>query len=71
MTLQAAPYARSLMEFCQDYSTFFISQGRNRTEHARQYLSGLLGDMRCKNIERIGGKVADNRFPTVSRKNRD
>ena len=53
------------MEFCQDYSTFFISQGRNRTEHARQYLSGLLGDIRRKNIERIGEKVADVSYQWV------
>ena len=53
------------MEFCQDYSTFFISQGRNRTEHARQYLSGLLGDIRRKNIERIGEKVADVSYQSV------
>ena len=53
------------MEFCQDYSTFFISQGRNRTDHARQYLSGLLGDIRRKNIERIGEKVADVSYQSV------
>ena len=57
--------ARSFMEFCQDYSTLFISQGRNRTEHARQYLSGLLGDIRGKNIERIGEKVADVNYQSV------
>ena len=57
--------ARSFMEFCQDYSPFFISQGRNRTEHARQYLSGLLGDIRRKNIERIGEKVADVSYQSV------
>ena len=53
------------MEFCQDYSTFFISQRGNRTEHARQYLSGLLGDIRRKNIERIGQKVADLSYQSV------
>jgi len=53
------------MEFCQDYSPFFISQGRNRTDHARQYLSGLLGDIRRKNIERIGEKVADVSYQSV------
>ena len=53
------------MEFCQDYSTFFISQGRNRTDHARQYLSGLLGEIRRKNIERIGEKVADVSYQWV------
>lgn len=45
------------MDFCEDYSGYFISQERSRTEHARQYLSGLLGDIRRKNIERIGEKV--------------
>ena len=53
------------MEFCQDYSNYFISQGRNRVEHARQYLTGLLGDIRRKNIERIGEKVEDVNYQSV------
>ena len=53
------------MEFCQDYSPFFISQGRNRTEHERQYLTGLLGDIRRKNIERIDEKVADVSYQSI------
>lgn len=53
------------MEFCDDYSSYFISQGRNRTLHARQYLSGLLGDIRRKNIERIGEKVDQVDYQSV------
>ncbi len=53
------------MEFCDDYSGYFISQGRNRTEHARQYLSGLLGDIRRKNIERIGEKIDQVDYQSV------
>jgi len=53
------------MGFCEDYSSFFISQGRNRSLHARQYLSGLLGDIRRKNIERIGEEVAELDYQSV------
>jgi len=53
------------MGFCNDYSGHFISQGRNRTTHARQYLSGLLGDIRRKNIERIGEQVAEVDYQSV------
>ena len=57
--------ARSFMDFCQDYSRYFISQGRNRSEHARQYLTGLLGDIRRKNIESIGEKVDGVNYQSV------
>lgn len=53
------------MDFCHDYSGHFISQGRNRSAHARQYLSGLLGDIRRKNIERIGEQVAEVDYQSV------
>ena len=53
------------MDFCEDYSSYFISQGRNRTLQARQYLSGLLGDIRRKNIERIGEKVDEVDYQSV------
>ena len=53
------------MDFCEDYSGFFISQGRNRNLHAKQYLSGLLGDVRRKNIERIGEEVAEVDYQSV------
>ena len=53
------------MGFCENYSGFFISQGRNRSLHARQYLSGLLGDVRRKNIERIGEEVAEVDYQSV------
>jgi len=53
------------MDFCQDYSGHFISQGRNRSTHARQYLSGLLSDIRRKNIERIGEQVAEVDYQSV------
>ena len=53
------------MGFCEDYSSYFISQGRNRTEQARQYLSGLLSDIQRKNIERIGEKVDEFDYQSV------
>jgi len=53
------------MDFCEDYSGHFISQGHNRSTHARQYLSGLLGDIGRKNIERIGEQVAEVDYQSV------
>ena len=51
--------ARSFMGFCENYSGFFIFQGHNRSLHSRQYLSGLLGDVRRKNIGRMGEELAE------------
>jgi SRSO17 transposase len=45
------------MEFCESFSGHFISQGMNSVEHARHYLSGLLGKQRRKNIETIENDI--------------
>jgi len=39
------------------YSTHFIGQGMNSVEHARHYVTGLLGKQRRKNIETIENDV--------------
>lgn len=54
--------ARRFMEFCEDYSRFFVVRGKDVSEHARSYLSGLLGTQRRKNIGRIGEDVAESNY---------
>ena len=54
--------ARYFMDFCQSYSHHFISQGMNSVDHARHYLSGLLGTQRRKNIETIHNDVAHSDY---------
>jgi len=44
------------------YSEHFISQGMNGVQHARHYVSGLLGRQRRKNIESIGHDVAGSDY---------
>lgn len=43
--------------FCDMYSSHFIQQGMNSVDHARHYVSGLLGTQRRKNIETIENDV--------------
>ena len=50
------------MEFCESYSRHFVSQGMNSAKHARDYLSGLLGKQRRKNIETIENDVSDSDY---------
>ncbi len=50
------------MEFCGQYSSHFIGQGRNSVSHARHYLSGLLGTQRRKNIETIENDVSGSDY---------
>lgn len=54
--------ARFFMDFCQQYSHHFVGQGMNSVEHARHYLSGLLGTQRRKNIETIHNDVAQSDY---------
>lgn len=53
---------RRFVEFCDMYSEYFIGQGMNGVEHARHYVSGLLGTVRRKNIETIGNDVAGSDY---------
>jgi SRSO17 transposase len=50
------------MDFCGDYSRHFVARGRDSNEHAKHYLSGLLGTQRRKNIGRIGEDVAASNY---------
>lgn len=44
------------------YEKFFVVRGKALGEHARHYLSGLLGTQRRKNIERIESDVAESDY---------
>lgn len=50
------------MGFCEKYERHFIGQGRNSVGHARDYLTGLLGTQRRKNIETIENDVAESDY---------
>ena len=50
------------MEFCRRYDHHFIAQGRNSVEHARHYITGLMGTQRSKNIETIENDVAGSDY---------
>jgi SRSO17 transposase len=50
------------MDFCGDYSRHFVLRGNDSNEHAKHYLSGLLGTQRRKNIGRIGEDVAESNY---------
>lgn len=54
--------ARRFMELTQDYGRHFVVHRRDVSEHARSYLSGLLGTQRRKNIGRIGEDVAESNY---------
>lgn len=54
--------ARRFMDFCGQYSSHFVGQGRNSISHARHYLSGLLGTQRRKNIETIENDVSGSDY---------
>jgi SRSO17 transposase len=50
------------MGFCDDFSHHFVVKGRDVGEHARSYLSGLVGTQRRKNIGRIGEDVEASNY---------
>lgn len=50
------------MSFCGDFSHHFVVKGRDVCEHARSYLSGLVGTQRRKNIGRIGEDVEASNY---------
>ena len=50
------------MQFCDRYRDHFIGQGRNSVDHARCYVSGLLGAQRRKNIETIENDVSGSDY---------
>lgn len=54
--------AQRFAEFCNMYSKYFEVSGRDMSQHARHYLSGLLGTQWRKNIERIEEDVAGSNY---------
>ncbi len=50
------------MGFCKKYERHFIAQGRNSVGHARDYLAGIFGTQRRKNIETIENDVVGSDY---------
>lgn len=50
------------MDWCEMFEHHFIVRGHDVTQHARDYLSGLLGTQRRKNLERIEADVAQSNY---------
>jgi SRSO17 transposase len=48
-----------------DYSPHFIVRGKDVNKHATDYLSGLLGTDRRKNLERIHGDIPDSNYQAM------
>ena len=45
-----------------DYSEHFLIRGKDVSPHANDYLSGLLGTYRRKNMECIHGDIPDSNY---------
>ena len=54
--------AQRFGEFCNVFGEHFVVCGRDMGQHARHYLSGLLGTQRRKNIGRIEEDVAESNY---------
>jgi SRSO17 transposase len=54
--------ARRFVDCCEMFEHHFIVRGHDVADHARHYLSGLLGKERRKNIERIEADVAESNY---------
>lgn len=50
------------MDYCERYGQHFIGQGRNSIGHARDYLSGMMGTQRSKNMETFENDVAGSDY---------
>ena len=48
-----------------DYSAHFLVWGRDLNKHASDYLSGLLGTERRKNMERIHGDIPESNYQGI------
>lgn len=48
-----------------DYSAHFIVRGKDVNKHATDYLSGLLGTDRRKNLERIHGDIPESNYQAM------
>lgn len=54
--------ARRFVDCCKMFEHHFVVRGKDVAQHARHYLSGLLGTQRRKNIERIEADVAESNY---------
>lgn len=54
--------AQRLMDFCARFDSHFIGNSRNSVDHARHYVSGLMGAQRRKNIETIENDVPGSNY---------
>ena len=54
--------ARRCMSWCADYQKHFRMQRRDMGDHARHYLTGLLGRNVRKSIGRIGEELAESNY---------
>jgi len=50
------------MDLCHEYGNHFVVKGKDVGQHARSYLSGLVGTQRRKNIERIEEDVEASNY---------
>jgi SRSO17 transposase len=57
--------ARRFMEFSESFSEFFVVRGKDSSQHARAYLSGLLGKQQRKNIGQIEEDVAESNYQAM------
>ena len=63
MTLAAwTAMARHFMSWCADYQKHFRMQRRDMGDHARDYLTGLLGRNARKSISRIEEELPDSNY---------
>ena len=53
------------MEFSQSFSEYFVVRGKDNSEHAKGYLSGLLGRQQRKNIGQIEEDVAGSNYQAM------
>lgn len=54
--------AGQFMDMCKDYGGHFYVYRKDMSEHARHYLTGLLGIQRRKNMGRIGEDVPESDY---------
>jgi len=48
-----------------EYSSYFVVRGKDVGKSARDYLSGLLGTERRKNMERIHGDIPQSNYQAI------
>ena len=54
-----------LLGFMSDYSAHFLIRGKDVSQHASDYLSGLLGTYRRKNLECIHGDIPESNYQAM------